>query len=184
MCRCLWCWNMKMSLSVSPSNLGLTHQEIDHVLDYLCAVAKRRQIFFLWRAVLRDPKDDFVLELAVEGGCEFIITYNQRDFSGIERFGLRTIDPPRFSPLDRGLTMSTLSLRLPESLHKQVRELARKRRHLDQSICRHGRGRENVGALDRGIPGSTSQPWKPRGVRSGHGQGQEPGPRAARSDLS
>jgi predicted transcriptional regulator len=31
-----------------------------------------------------------------------------------------------FLSLDRGLAMSTLSLRLPESLHKQVRELAKK----------------------------------------------------------
>jgi putative PIN family toxin of toxin-antitoxin system len=76
--------------------LGLTHREIDDVLDYLCSVAHRRQIFFLWRTVLRDPKDEFVLELAVEGGCDFIITYNQRDFSGIERFGLRTMTPRDF----------------------------------------------------------------------------------------
>ena len=76
--------------------LGLTHEEIDQVLDYLSSVAKRRPIFFLWRAVLRDPKDEFVLEVAVEGGCEFIITYKQRDFFGIERFGLRSITPCDF----------------------------------------------------------------------------------------
>ncbi len=45
---------------------------------------------------MRDPKDEFVLELAVKGGCEFIITYNHRDFSGIERFGVRTINPLAF----------------------------------------------------------------------------------------
>jgi putative PIN family toxin of toxin-antitoxin system len=83
-------------LKRASDSLGLTHQEIDDILDYLCSVAQRRQIFFLWRAVLRDPKDEFVLELAVEGGCEFIVTYNQRDFSGIERFGLRTISPRDF----------------------------------------------------------------------------------------
>ena len=74
----------------------MTHQEIDDILDYLCSVARRRQIFFLWRAILRDPKDEFVLELAVEGGCEFVITYNQHDFFGIERFGLRTMTPRDF----------------------------------------------------------------------------------------
>jgi putative PIN family toxin of toxin-antitoxin system len=83
-------------LKRASDSLGLTHQDIDDILDYLCSVAQRRQIFFLWRAVLRDPKDEFVLELAVEGGCEFIVTYNQRDFSGIERFGLRTISPRDF----------------------------------------------------------------------------------------
>jgi putative PIN family toxin of toxin-antitoxin system len=83
-------------LKRESEDLGLTHQEIDDVLDYLCAVAHRHQIFFLWRTVLRDPKDEFVLELAVEAGCDLIITYNHRDFSGIERFGLRTITPRDF----------------------------------------------------------------------------------------
>jgi len=76
--------------------LGLAHQDIDDVLNYLCAVANRRRIFFLWRTFLHDPKDEFVLELAVEAGCDVIITYNQRDFSGIERFGLRSLTPRQF----------------------------------------------------------------------------------------
>jgi putative PIN family toxin of toxin-antitoxin system len=83
-------------LKRESDNLGLTHEEIDDVLDYLCSVAQRRQIFFLWRTFLRDPKDEFVLELAVEGGCDLIITYNQHDFFGIERFGLRTMTPRDF----------------------------------------------------------------------------------------
>ncbi|HKI18204.1 MAG TPA: PIN domain-containing protein [Isosphaeraceae bacterium] len=49
--------------------------------------------------ILRDPKDELVLELAVEAGCDLIITYNQRDFSGIERFGLRTMTPREFLSL-------------------------------------------------------------------------------------
>jgi putative PIN family toxin of toxin-antitoxin system len=76
--------------------LGLTHAEIDDILDYLCLAARRRRIFFLWRTFLHDPKDELVLELAVEAGCELIITYNQRDFSGIERFGLRCMTSGEF----------------------------------------------------------------------------------------
>jgi putative PIN family toxin of toxin-antitoxin system len=83
-------------LNRQSNDLGLTHQDIDDVLDYLCSAGQRRQIFFLWRTVLRDPKDEFVLELAVEGGCDLIITYNQRDFAGIERFGLRSMTPRDF----------------------------------------------------------------------------------------
>jgi predicted nucleic acid-binding protein len=54
-------------------------------------------------SLLRDPKDEFVLELAVEGGCDLIITYNQRDFSGVERFGLRTMTPRDFLRLIEGV---------------------------------------------------------------------------------
>ena len=76
--------------------LGLTHADIDDVVDYLCSVAHHRQIFYLWRPVLRDPKDDMVLELAVEAGCEAIITHNLRDFSGAERFGIAVLTPGAF----------------------------------------------------------------------------------------
>jgi putative PIN family toxin of toxin-antitoxin system len=76
--------------------LGLTHKEIGDILDYLCSVANRRRIFFLWRTFLSDPKDELVLELAVEAGCDLIITYNQRHFSGIETFGLQAATPREF----------------------------------------------------------------------------------------
>jgi putative PIN family toxin of toxin-antitoxin system len=76
--------------------LGLTHGEIDDILDYLCSVARRRRILFLWRGFLRDPKDELVLELAVEAGCDLIITHNQRHFSGVAAFGLRAVTPREF----------------------------------------------------------------------------------------
>jgi hypothetical protein len=38
------------------------------VVHFLCANANLRPIFFLWRPLLPDPKDDFVLELAVKAG--------------------------------------------------------------------------------------------------------------------
>jgi putative PIN family toxin of toxin-antitoxin system len=76
--------------------LGLAHQEIDDILDYLCSVANRRRIFFLWRTFLSDPRDELVLELAVEAGCDRIVTYNQRHFLGVETFGLQAVTPPEF----------------------------------------------------------------------------------------
>ena len=73
--------------------LGLTNKDIDDILDYLCQVGEQRSIFFLWRPLLRDPKDDFVLELAVESGCDYIVTFNAKDFVGAERFGLQILQP-------------------------------------------------------------------------------------------
>ena len=68
--------------------LGLSHEDIDDVLDYLCSIAVRHEIFFLWRPVLKDPRDDMVLELAVSASCRTIVTYNKRDFEGSEKFGI------------------------------------------------------------------------------------------------
>lgn len=76
--------------------LGLHASDVDDVLDYLCSVAEHRRIHFLWRPVLPDPHDDMILELAVEGHCDSIVTFNERDFVGCERLGIRVVPPPLF----------------------------------------------------------------------------------------
>jgi putative PIN family toxin of toxin-antitoxin system len=84
------------AVKAQARELGLTHAEIDDVVDYLCAVARHRQVFYLWRPVLRDPTDDMVLEVAVAAGCDSIITHNVRDFAGAEQFGVRVVTPGAF----------------------------------------------------------------------------------------
>jgi len=59
-------------------------------------VGREQEIFFLWRPLLPDPADDHVLELAVAGQCDAIVTYNRRDFRGAERFGIGIVSPPEF----------------------------------------------------------------------------------------
>jgi predicted nucleic acid-binding protein len=63
------------------------------LIDFFCQVGEQQDIFFLWRPFLPDPFDDLVLEVAVAGECEAIVTYNKRHFSKVERFGLRVLDP-------------------------------------------------------------------------------------------
>lgn len=75
---------------------GLQPQDIGDIIDYLCQMGDRRQIYFLWRPCLKDPKDDLVLELAVESGSDFIVTYNRKDFAGSEKFGVRILTPKEF----------------------------------------------------------------------------------------
>ena len=76
--------------------VGLTYEDIDDILDYLCAAGVAREIFFLWRPFLKDPKDDLVLEVAVESESDFLVTHNVNDFVGAERFGIQVITPRRF----------------------------------------------------------------------------------------
>jgi len=42
---------------------------------------------------LKDPSDGFVLELAVESECDFIVTHNIKDFKNINKFNLKAITP-------------------------------------------------------------------------------------------
>lgn len=75
---------------------GLTASDVDDVVDYLCSEADLREIHYLWRPFLRDPDDDHLLELAVESGSRWIITFNVRDFAGIGRFGIGAVTPGEF----------------------------------------------------------------------------------------
>ena len=75
---------------------SITQEHICDFIDFLCHVGDQHDIFFLWRPFLPDPTDDLVLEVAVAGGCDAIITYNKRHFKNVQKFGLRILDPREF----------------------------------------------------------------------------------------
>ena len=74
----------------------LNKLEINDLLDYLCKTSRHQTPFYLWRPLLRDPNDDMVVEAAVAGGCDRIVTFNGRDFAGVEQFGIRVMTPGEF----------------------------------------------------------------------------------------
>jgi len=73
---------------------GLSAAEIGRVLDDLAGIAKPVNLSFRWRPRLSDPNDDMVLETAVNGNADAIVTFNQRDFEAAVRdFGCAVILP-------------------------------------------------------------------------------------------
>jgi putative PIN family toxin of toxin-antitoxin system len=73
----------------------LTAEEIDDIVDFICSRAVLDKIFYLWRPVLKDPGDDFVLELAVKANAT-IVTWNIADFKHAVRFGIAVLTPREF----------------------------------------------------------------------------------------
>jgi len=59
---------------------GLSIIEIGNFLDGLAALVLPVKPHFLWRPQLRDPNDEMVLEAAVNGQADAIVTFNRRDF--------------------------------------------------------------------------------------------------------
>ena len=66
--------------------LGWHRGEAEGLVDTMCRIAHRQAIHFLWRPTLTDPKDEFILELAVAASCDAIVTHNVRDFTGAAGF--------------------------------------------------------------------------------------------------
>ena len=75
---------------------SISEKDIVDVIDFLCHIGSKQDIFFLWRPCLPDPSDDLVLEVAVAGDCDSIVTYNKKHFKHAERFGLNVYDPQEF----------------------------------------------------------------------------------------
>ncbi|MEH2061765.1 MAG: putative toxin-antitoxin system toxin component, PIN family [Nostoc sp.] len=83
-------------LKREKEQLGLSDENIDNVIEAICTIANKCSIFYLWRPVAHDPDDDFLIDLAVECQADFIITYNQKDLQGAQKFGLRVVSPKEF----------------------------------------------------------------------------------------
>jgi len=83
----------RLWLKRHQDRLGLSDRAVEDVLDGLCARGECREVHFLWRPQLKDPKDDHILELAVAAGGADIVTHNVNDFAGASAFGLRIITP-------------------------------------------------------------------------------------------
>ena len=71
------------------STSGLTAKETGAVLDALAAVIEPVPLRFLWRPQLKDPADEMVLETAVNGRADCLVTFNVRHFQAASEFGLR-----------------------------------------------------------------------------------------------
>jgi len=72
----------------------LSVPELDQVINSLVRVAEAVQIRFLWRPLLSDPADDMVLETAVDGRADLLVTFNQKDFAAVaEGFAFKISRP-------------------------------------------------------------------------------------------
>lgn len=65
-------------------------------LDYLCSAARWRDIHFLWRPLLPDEDDHMVLEVAMAGSAQFIVTFNKNDLKMASEFGIDLVTPKEF----------------------------------------------------------------------------------------
>lgn len=77
---------------VRPGNLaasGLTRAEIARFLVGFLSKAERLTIYFTWRPAAGDPDDDHLIDLAVAGRADAIVTFNRRDVAAARRHGIQ-----------------------------------------------------------------------------------------------
>jgi predicted nucleic acid-binding protein len=73
---------------------GLGLEQVDIFVDAVIAMSEPVESHFLWRPQLRDPADEFVLDAAVNGRADAIVTFNLRDFGTVPAtFGIKLMLP-------------------------------------------------------------------------------------------
>jgi putative PIN family toxin of toxin-antitoxin system len=73
---------------------GASKEDVTAVLDELARIGKRVALEIRMRPILRDPNDEMVLETAINGRADAIITFNERDFRPVAaRFRCSVLRP-------------------------------------------------------------------------------------------
>jgi putative PIN family toxin of toxin-antitoxin system len=78
------------------SSSGLSIEETNAVLDGFAAVAEPVWLKFLWRPRLRDQSDEMVLETAVNGSADRLVTFDLQHLkTAAAEFGILALTPPQ-----------------------------------------------------------------------------------------
>jgi putative PIN family toxin of toxin-antitoxin system len=73
---------------------GLTLRQLDDALTAFASAIEPVEVRFAWRPQLADPDDEMVLDAAVNGRADALVTHNLGDFTtAATRFGLLVLPP-------------------------------------------------------------------------------------------
>lgn len=73
---------------------GMSEADVAGFLAALASTSEGVEVHFQWRPQLGDPADEMVLEAAINGQADALVTHNVADFSeAAKRFGLRIVTP-------------------------------------------------------------------------------------------
>jgi putative PIN family toxin of toxin-antitoxin system len=73
---------------------GASARDVCNMIDALVEISEPVEVHYQWRPQLSDAGDEMVLEAAINGRADAIVTFNRKDYgSGPSRFGVDVLSP-------------------------------------------------------------------------------------------
>jgi putative PIN family toxin of toxin-antitoxin system len=86
----------KEILKSKAGELGLSLEDIDELLNAICARAEECRLRPGWWPVLSDPDDEPLVQLASESSAKRIVTHNWKHLSPAAKIGIEVLKPSEF----------------------------------------------------------------------------------------
>ncbi|MBI2927794.1 MAG: PIN domain-containing protein [Verrucomicrobia bacterium] len=83
-------------LKANASELGLSLEDVDELLNAICARAEEWQLQPGWWPILSDPDDEPLVQLACESAANRIVTHNVRHLAPAASVGIEVLKPGQF----------------------------------------------------------------------------------------
>src|SRR5262245_2384934 len=105
---------------------GMREVDVESFLAAFASAAEGVDVNFRWRRQLRDAKDELVLEAAVNGRADALVTHNVRDFQPAARlFKVARLSAPRAAKGNGIMSRTAYPLKLPASVKAAAMRLAK-----------------------------------------------------------
>lgn len=73
---------------------NVSEGDVRNLLDAMIDVIEPVEVHYQWRPQLSDAADEMVLEAAVNGRADAIVTFNRKDFGNVPaQFGIEVLSP-------------------------------------------------------------------------------------------
>ena len=87
-------YEAKCTLAEHYQAAGITKAGAQNFVDAITILSVPIKRHFFWRPQLHDPEDEMVLETAINGRADLIVTFNLRDYGDApHRFGIEVLRP-------------------------------------------------------------------------------------------
>jgi hypothetical protein len=83
------------------ADVGMDEADISDFVSFLCVHSLRYEVKLGAWPITADLGDEFIARLALNSGCDFLVTHNIRHLGAVTDLGIKLVTPRQFLPIIR-----------------------------------------------------------------------------------